>query len=152
MNILPETAIKIFEECKNIIGIKEASGNISQIAELIAHKPASAVVFSGNDDQTLPIMALGGMGVVSVFSNPFPHLMTKLTGALLKHDFTEGQKLNNKYNDMMTKLFIESSPSPVKYVISKLGYCKNTLRLPLSKITEKSEIVLDETMKKLDPK
>ena len=152
MNILPETAIKIFEDCKNVIGIKEASGNISQIAELIAHKPEPAVVFSGNDDQTLPIMALGGVGVVSVFSNAYPHLMSKLTDALLKGDFKEGRKLNNKFNDMMNKLFIESSPSPVKYVMSKLGYCKNTLRLPLSKITEKSESVLNETMLKLDSK
>ncbi len=149
MNILPETAIKIFEECKNVIGIKEASGNISQIAELIASKPSSFLVFSGNDDQTFPIIALGGSGVVSVFSNPYPNLMKKLTDALLKVDLEEAKKLNNKYNDMMQKLFVEASPSPVKYVMSKLGYCKNVVRLPLSKLTDKNEPVLDEAMKKL---
>jgi 4-hydroxy-tetrahydrodipicolinate synthase len=149
MNILPETAIRIFEDCKNVVGIKEASGNISQIAELLASKPSSMRVFSGNDDQTLPIIALGGSGVVSVFSNPYPHLMKKLTGALLKDDFKEARELNDKYNDMMRKLFVESSPSPVKYVMSRLGLCKNVLRLPLNTIAEKNKTVLDEAMKKL---
>ena len=149
MNILPETAIKIFEDCKNVVAIKEASGNISQIAELIAAKPDSVTVLSGNDDQTLPIMALGGMGVISVFSNPYPDLMKKLTRALLEDNFEEGRKLNNKYNDMMQKLFVDASPSPAKYVMSKLGLCKNVLRLPLSKMTEKNEPVLNAVMKKL---
>jgi len=150
MNILPETAIRIFEDCRNVVGIKEASGNISQIAELIASKPSDFLVYSGNDDQTLPIMALGGVGVVSVFSNPYPQLMKKLTDAMLKHQMDEAQRLNNKYNDMMTRLFIESSPAPVKYVMSKLGYCRNVLRLPLSRLTENSIPVLDATMQKLE--
>ncbi len=149
MNILPETALRIYESCKNVVGIKEASGNISQIAELIASKPADFQVFSGNDDQTLPIIALGGTGVVSVFSNPYPHLMKKLTNALSGNDMDEAQKLNNRFNDMMNKLFIEASPSPVKYVMSRLGYCKNVLRLPLSRLSEKSEPVLDEAMNNL---
>jgi 4-hydroxy-tetrahydrodipicolinate synthase len=149
MNILPETVIRIFEDCKNVVGIKEASGNISQIAELISAKPAGLQVFSGNDDQTLPIIALGGVGVVSVFSNPYPHLMKKLTDSLLHNNYDEARKLNNKYNDMMTKLFVESSPAPVKYIVNKLGYCKNVLRLPLAKLTEKNEPLLDEAMKKL---
>lgn len=149
MNILPETVIRIFEDCKNVVGIKEASGNISQIAELMSAKPAGLQVFSGNDDQTLPIMALGGVGVVSVFSNPYPHLMKKLTDSLLNNNYDEARKLNNKYNDMMTKLFVESSPSPVKYIVNKLGYCKNVLRLPLAKLTEKNEPLLDEAMKML---
>ncbi len=95
MNILPETAIRIFEDCKNVVGIKEASGNISQIAELIAAKPAAFNVFSGNDDQTLPIMSLGAVGVVSVFSNPYPHLMKNLTNAILQNKFDEARKLND---------------------------------------------------------
>lgn len=121
MNILPETAVKIHEVCRNVVAIKEASGNISQIAHLISIKPDSLEVLSGNDDQTLPIMALGGVGVISVFSNPFPTQMKEITNALLNQDFTTAQKLNNKYLAMMNKLFIETSPSPVKYVMSKLG-------------------------------
>jgi 4-hydroxy-tetrahydrodipicolinate synthase len=146
MNILPETAIRIFEDCKNVVGIKEASGNISQIAELIAAKPAAFNVFSGNDDQTLPIMSLGAVGVVSVFSNPYPLLMKNLTNAILHNKFDEARKLNNKFNDMMNKLFVEASPSPVKYVMSKFGYCKNIVRLPLCVLTDKNAPVLDQSM------
>jgi 4-hydroxy-tetrahydrodipicolinate synthase len=149
MNILPDTAIRIFECCKNVVGIKEASGSISQIAELIASKPADFKVFSGNDDQTLPIIALGGEGVVSVFSNPYPHLMKKLTDALFQGNMKEAQDLNSRFNDMMNKLFIEASPAPVKYVMNRLGYCKNVLRLPLSRLSEKNEPVLDESMNNL---
>ncbi len=149
MNILPDTAIKIFEMCKNVVGIKEASGNISQIAELISSKPSDMMVYSGNDDQTLPIIALGGAGVVSVFSNPYPNLMKKLTNALLKNEMDKARVMNNRYNDMMNKLFIEASPAPVKYVMSRLGYCKNVLRLPLSRLTEKNSPVLDEAMNAL---
>ena len=75
--------------------------------------------------------------------------MKELTNALLQENFKEAQKLNNKFNDMMNKLFIESSPAPVKYVMSRLGYCKNVLRLPLSRLTEKNEPVLDAAMNNL---
>ncbi len=149
MNILPETAVRIFETCKNVIGIKEASGNISQIAELIASKPSAMLVYSGNDDQTLPIISLGGAGVVSVFSNPYPHLMKKLTNALLKNEIDKARQMNDKYNDMMNKLFIEASPAPVKYVMSRMGHCKNVLRLPLNRLTEKNSPVLDAAMNSL---
>ena len=149
MNILPATAIEIFEKCRNVVAIKEASGNISQIAELIADKPQDFRVFSGNDDQTLSIMALGGEGVVSVFSNPYPEFMKKLTDALNNNKMNEARNLNNKFNDMMNKLFIEASPAPVKYVMSRLGLCKNVLRLPLNRLTDKNVPVLDEAIKNL---
>jgi 4-hydroxy-tetrahydrodipicolinate synthase len=149
MNILPETAVKIHKECKNIVAIKEASGNISQIAYLISIKPASLSVLSGNDDQTLAIMASGGDGVISVFSNPYPAEMKKITDAILNDNLKLAQELNNKYLSMMNALFVETSPAPVKYVMSKLGLCKNVLRLPLVKATEKAEQLLDKEMKKM---
>lgn len=146
MNILPETAVKIHEACKNVVAIKEASGNISQIAHLISIKPDTLDVLSGNDDQTLPIMALGGVGVISVFSNPFPTQMKEIVNALLNLDLTTAQKLNNQYLAMMNKLFIETSPSPVKYVMSKMGLCNNVLRLPLAKTTQSGEAILDKEL------
>lgn len=149
MNILPETAVRIHKECKNVIAIKEASGNISQIAHLISIKPDSFLVFSGNDDQTLAIMALGGDGVISVFSNPYPAEMKKLTDAVLNGDLKLAQELNNKYLSMMNALFVETSPAPVKYIMSKLGYCENILRLPLIKASRKAEELLDKEMKKM---
>ena len=149
MNILPETAVRIHRECKNVVAIKEASGNISQIAHLISIKPTSLSVISGNDDQTLSIMASGGDGVISVFSNPYPAEMKKITNAIRSNNLKTAQKLNNKYLSMMNALFVETSPSPVKYVMSKLGLCKNVLRLPLIKATIKAEELLNKEMKKM---
>jgi 4-hydroxy-tetrahydrodipicolinate synthase len=131
------------------VAIKEASGNISQIAHLISIKPDSLSVLSGNDDQTLAIMASGGDGVISVFSNPYPAEMKKITDAILNDNLKFAQELNNKYLSMMNALFVETSPAPVKYVMSKLGLCKNVLRLPLVKATEKAEQLLDKEMKKM---
>lgn len=149
MNILPETAVRIHKECKNVVAIKEASGNISQIAHLISIKPDSLSVLSGNDDQTLSIMASGGDGVISVFSNPYPSEMKKITEAMLNGKLREAQTLNNKYLAMMNALFIETSPSPVKFVMNKLGLCENVVRLPLIKASLKVEELLDKEMKRL---
>jgi len=149
MNMLPETVVRIHKECKNVVAVKEASGNISQIAHLISIKPQSLSVLSGNDDQTLAIMASGGDGVISVFSNPYPAEMKKITEAILNNNLTLAQELNNKYLSMMNALFVETSPAPVKYVMSKLGLCENVLRLPLVKATAKAEQLLDSDMKKI---
>lgn len=149
MNILPETVVRIHKECKNVVAVKEASGNISQIAHLISIKPDSLSVLSGNDDQTLSIMASGGDGVISVFSNPYPSEMKKITSATLDGKIKEAQNLNNNYLAMMNALFVETSPAPVKYVMNKLGLCENVLRLPLAKATPKAEKLLDEEMKKI---
>ena len=149
MNILPETVVRIHDECRNVVAVKEASGNISQIAQLISIKPDSLSVLSGNDDQTLAIMASGGDGVISVFSNPYPTEMKKITQAMLKNNLKLAQELNIKYLSMMNALFVETSPTPVKYVMSKLGLCENVLRLPLSKATSKAKELLDKEMKKI---
>lgn len=146
MNMLPETILKIHEQCKNVVAVKEASGNISQIANLIAMKPDTLSVLSGNDDQTLPIMALGGDGVVSVFSNAFPGQFKSLTEALLSGDISKAKDLNTKYNKMMNLLFVETSPSPIKYVMNKMGLCENILRLPLIALSRKNEKVLSDEL------
>ena len=150
MNILPETAVKIHKECKNVVAIKEASGNISQIAYLISIKPDSFSVLSGNDDQTLAIMALGGDGVISVFSNPYPLEMKKIADAILEKNLPIAQKLSKKYLSMMNALFLETSPAPVKYIMNKLAFCENVLRLPLAKATPRAEAVLDVEFEKMN--
>ena len=146
MNILPETAIKIHEERPNVVAIKEASGDISQIAHLFSIKPETFSVFSGNDDQTLAIMSLGGDGVISVFSNPYPAQMRQIADAVLRGNLKTAQKFNNKYLSMMNALFTETNPSPVKYVMHRLGFCENVLRLPLLKVSENVEGILDKAM------
>ena len=149
MNMLPETAITISQQCKNVIGIKEASGNISQIGYLFAIKEPDFLVYSGNDDQTLPVMAYGGSGVVSVFSNVFPKQMTELTNSLLNGNMQTAQELNKKYLKFMNALFAETSPIPVKYAVSLLGYCKDIVRLPLTGAGEKTKIQIKVEIEKL---
>ena len=142
MNMQPETILKIHAFCSNVIAVKEACGDISQIANLISMKPESLSVLSGNDDQTLPIMALGGVGVISVFSNPGPSQRGEITNAMLARDLTKAREMNNKYLKMMNLLFVETSPMPVKFACSYLGLCKNTLRLPLKPIMENSANII----------
>ncbi len=149
MNLLPETIVRIHETCKNVVAVKEASGNISQIAHLISIKPDTLSVYSGNDDQTLPIMALGGVGIISVFSNAYPAELKSITNAILRNDLVLAQELNNKYLSMMNALFIETSPSPLKYVMNKLGLCENILRLPLAPVLKKTETFLDLEIEKI---
>ncbi len=149
MNLLPETIVRIHDACKNVTAVKEASGNISQIAHLMSIKPDSLSVYSGNDDQTLPIMALGGIGIISVFSNVYPRELKRITDAILNNDMALAQSLNNKYLSMMNALFIETSPSPLKYVASKLGLCQNILRLPMAPVSKKSEAYLDGEIQKI---
>ena len=149
MNLHPETIVKIHETCKNVVAVKEACGNISQIAHLISIKPDTLSVYSGNDDQTLPIMALGGIGIISVFSNAYPAELKSITNAILRNDFVLAQELNNKYLSMMNALFIETSPSPLKYVMNKLGLCENILRLPLAPVLKKTEALLDIEIEKI---
>ncbi|MFC2103044.1 4-hydroxy-tetrahydrodipicolinate synthase [Bacteroidota bacterium] len=150
MNLLPETVVRIHNKCKNVIAVKEASGDISQIAHLISIKPDTLAVLSGNDDQTLPIMALGGDGVISVFSNPYPTEMKKITDAMLARDLSSAQNYNNKYLPMMNVLFCETSPAPVKFVMNKLGLCENAFRLPMSAVSGSSAELLNKQIQVMD--
>jgi len=142
MNVLPETVLKIHEACKNVVAVKEASGDISQIAKLCSVAPDTLTVLSGNDDQTLPMMALGAKGVISVFSNIYPRQMCDLTNALLNGNYKTGLEIHNKYLKMMNLLFVETSPIPVKYLASVKGLAKNILRLPLVKAIKSTEELL----------
>jgi 4-hydroxy-tetrahydrodipicolinate synthase len=148
MNLTPATIVKIAEKCKNVVAVKEASSNISQIAELFAIAPEGFAVYSGNDDQALPVMAMGGAGVISVFSNAFPGRMAKLTTSFSEGNFEAARKYANNFNNMMNLMFIESSPAPVKYIMNLLGLCKNILRLPLDRVSESSEKILREAFNK----
>jgi len=142
MNVLPETVIKINETCKNVVAIKEASGNISQIAQLLSMKQPSFEVVSGNDDQAIPIMALGGVGVISVYANAFPKELKEITTAMQQNDLRKAQALNQKYLKMINLLFEETSPAPLKFVLSKLGICRNIFRLPMAPVSKRTENLL----------
>ncbi len=129
-NIEPATVVRL-AEIPNIIAVKEASGNMTQIAEVINSVPEHFLVFSGDDAVTLPVIALGGVGVVSVASNEIPGEMSALTRAALNNDWATARSLNRKYLALMQANFIESSPLPVKAVLTMMGKIEEVYRLPL---------------------
>lgn len=129
-NIEPQTLARL-AEVPNIIGVKEASGNITQIAEAINALPATFLVFSGDDALTLPVIALGGAGVVSVAANEIPHEMANLTRAALNNDWATARSIHRKYLTLMQANFIESNPMPVKAVLAMMGKIEENYRLPL---------------------
>jgi 4-hydroxy-tetrahydrodipicolinate synthase len=129
-NIEPSTLARL-AEIPNILGVKEASGNIAQIAEVCQAVPEHFLVFSGDDAVTLPVIALGGVGIVSVASNEIPREMTELTRAALTNDWVTARALQKKYFHLMQANFLESNPLPVKAVLAMMGRIEEVYRLPL---------------------
>lgn len=129
-NIEPATLGRL-AQIKNIAGVKEASGNISQIAEVFDAVPENFLVFSGDDAITLPVVALGGVGIISVASNEIPREMAELTRAALENDWPKARRLQRKYLALMQANFIESNPLPVKAVLAMMGKIEEVYRLPL---------------------
>jgi 4-hydroxy-tetrahydrodipicolinate synthase len=129
-NLEPATVARL-AETPNIMGVKEASGNMTQIAEVCTMVPERFLVFSGDDAVTLPVIALGGVGIISVCSNEIPHEMSELTRAALNNDWQKARTLQRKYLPLMQANFIESSPLPVKAVLAMMGKIEEVYRLPL---------------------
>jgi 4-hydroxy-tetrahydrodipicolinate synthase len=129
-NIEPSTLERL-AEVPNIVGVKEASGNMTQIAEVINAVPERFLVFSGDDAVTLPVISLGGVGIISVASNEIPREMSAMTRAALNNDWTTARSLHRKYLPLMQANFIESSPMPVKAVLAMMGRIEEVYRLPL---------------------
>lgn len=129
-NIEPATVARL-AEIPNIIGVKEASGNITQIAETINAVPETFLVFSGDDAITLPVIALGGVGIISVASNEIPAEMAALTRAALNNDWPTARQIHRKYLPLMQANFIESNPLPAKATLAMMGKVEEVYRLPL---------------------
>jgi 4-hydroxy-tetrahydrodipicolinate synthase len=129
-NIEPGTLARLAES-PNIVGVKEASGSMTQIAEVINAVPERFLVFSGDDAVTLPVISLGGVGIISVASNEIPHEMSVMTRAALNNDWTTARSLHRKYLPLMQANFTESSPMPVKAVLAMMGRIEEVYRLPL---------------------
>ena len=130
VNIEPATLARL-SEVPNIAGVKEASGSITQIAEVLNLVPDTFLVFSGDDAVTLPVIALGGVGIVSVASNEIPHEMAEMTRAALANDWQTARVIHRKYLPLMQANFIESNPLPVKAVLTMMGKIQEIYRLPL---------------------
>ncbi len=146
-NIAPETCA-VLAKHKNIVAIKEASGNISQIAKIASLVGDDMDIYSGNDDQIVPILSLGGKGVISVLSNILPKETSRICSSFFEGNVEESRQLQLKYIDLVDALFSEVNPIPVKAAVSAMGFGENYLRLPLTPMEEKNEKVLFDIMRK----
>ena len=145
-NILPETVVRLCKDVKNIVGIKEASGDISQVAKLMQLADGCVDLYSGNDDQIIPILSLGGIGVISVLSNVAPQQTHDICQAFFDGDTAKAAKLQLKAIPLIDALFSEVNPIPVKMALNLQGKEVGPLRMPLSTMEDAHAAVLKQTM------
>ncbi len=148
-NIAAQTTLRLARDYENIVAIKEASGNLSQIMEILRERPVNFSLLSGDDAVTLPLIALGAEGIVSVASNEIPDLMSRMTNLALDGKWDEARRLHYRILPLMEVNFIESSPGPVKAAMAMMGLLEENFRLPLVPITEKSRARVREVVKEL---
>jgi len=148
-NIAAQTTLRLARDCENIVAVKEASGNLSQIMEILSGRPKGFTVLSGDDAVTLPLIALGADGIVSVASNEVPDLMSRMTELALTGQWDEARELHYRLLPLMEINFIESSPGPVKAAMAMMGLLEENFRLPLVPITDKSRTKLREVLSEL---
>ena len=147
-NMKTETTLRL-AEIPNITAVKEASGNLAQIIDIKRQAPEGFAVLSGNDDQTLPLMACGADGVISVASNVAPEQMKALTRAVAASDLKEAIRLNNSFMPLYHACFVESNPIPAKAALSLMGLCSDEMRLPLLPATGGTRTLLADVLRKL---
>ena len=146
-NLLPETVVRLCHDVKNIVGVKEASGNISQIAQLAALAKGTVDIYSGNDDQIVPILSLGGKGVISVLSNVAPQQTHDICQKFFDGDVAGSRDMQLEALDLCKALFCEVNPIPVKKALNLMGMEAGTLRMPLSEMEEANAAKLEKAMK-----
>ncbi len=146
-NIQPATAVKLAKNVKNIVGIKEASGNLSQVAQLMSMADGCLELYSGNDDQVLPILSLGGYGVISVLSNIAPKETHDMVQKFMDGDVKGAAEIQLKAIPLVNALFSEVNPIPVKAALNLMGMEVGPLRMPLTEMEEENKAVLAQAMK-----
>lgn len=145
VNVEPAT-LKRLAEIENITGVKEASGNISQMANVLHEVPESFAVLSGDDSITIPLVSLGGRGIISVVSNEIPGAMAQLAQRALDGDYAGARELQRQYLPLMNVNFVESNPGPVKYAMARMGLCEPVWRLPLVPPAEANQAKIDAVL------
>lgn len=146
-NILPKTIMEIAGEAKNVVAVKEASGNISQVAELAAMAKGKIDIYSGNDDQIVPVLSLGGKGVISVLSNVAPRQTHDMVMKFFEGDIEGSTRLQLEMFDLIKGLFCEVNPIPVKAAMNLMGKDVGSLRMPLTEIEDGNKAILEKAMK-----
>jgi 4-hydroxy-tetrahydrodipicolinate synthase len=149
-NISAETTLRLAEKHENIIATKEASGNYSQIMQIIKERPKNFRLFSGDDASALAIIALGGDGLVSVCSNEFPKETSRMVEKALDGAQTAARKLHYRLLPLMEANFVESSPAPCKFVLKEMGLCEENLRLPLVPVSAETRTKLRAVLKGIE--
>ncbi len=148
VNMTAETTLRLARNFDNIIGVKEASGNITQMDDIIKNKPDNFMVISGDDGITFPLITLGAVGVISVIGNAFPKEFSRMVRLALEGDYTRALNIHHKFTKLFSLLFVDGNPAGVKCLLNAKGFIENELRLPLvpTKITtyEKIREVLNE--------
>ena len=147
VNITPETCLEL-SKIENIVAIKEASGNISQVAKIASLCKDNLDIYSGNDDQVIPLLSLGGKGVISVLSNVMPKYTHEMVHKYLDGDVKEASKMQLDVLDLIDALFCEVNPIPVKYALNLMGYNFGKPRMPLIELSDSNKEKLEEIMKK----
>ena len=147
-NITPDE-VRMLATIDNVIGIKEASGNIGQMSRICQEAPEGFAVLSGDDAVTLPLMALGGVGVISVASNEIPAQMSRLCEQAAAGDFAAARATHRKFLALMEVNFVETSPGPVKYAMAKMGLLEANYRLPMVQVTPESALKIDAVLAEL---
>lgn len=149
VNILPETYLELSKH-KNIVGFKEANGNISAMAKTMSLVGDELAMYSGDDDQTVPILSLGGKGVISVLSNVAPDVAHNICSLFFEGKIKESRELSLKHLELMNALFCDVNPVPVKAAMAKLGYCNEEMRLPLYPLNDANREKLYKAMEILN--
>lgn len=150
VNIAPDTVVSLANNIKNIVAIKEASGNVAQINRLLATKPEGFDVISGDDSLTLPLMAIGCSGVISVAANAVPRLMKVMVSLAANNDFARAMNIHRELTPLFTSLFADGNPSGIKALLSILGLIDNSLRLPLVPVSDEIHQQIDKAYANLN--
>jgi 4-hydroxy-tetrahydrodipicolinate synthase len=148
-NIAAQTVLRLAKDCENIVAVKEASGDLTQIMQILRERPENFCVLSGDDAVTLPLIALGAEGIVSVASNEIPDLMSRMTELALDGNWPEARALHYRILPLMEINFIESSPGPVKAAMATMGLLEENFRLPLVPIQEQSRARIRQVIAEL---
>ena len=131
VNMKAETTVRLARDCENIVAIKEASGNLEQVDEIIKNKPRHFDVISGDDALTFPMVSCGAVGVISVIGNALPREFSKMIRLQMKGEYDGARKIHHRFTDLFSLLFVDGNPAGVKAMLHEMGFIENVLRLPL---------------------
>lgn len=149
VNMKAETTVRLARDCQNIVAIKEASGNLEQVDEIIKNKPKDFDVISGDDALTFPMISCGAVGVISVIGNALPREFSKMIRLQMRGEYDGARKIHHRFTDLFSLLFVDGNPAGVKAMLHEMGYIQNVLRLPLVPTRISTLQRMSEIMKEL---